>query len=156
MFYKIKDESLESIRGWLCSIKIARGDFEGAQLESVKDRGVKEHKQPSLSVREMNKYLIFCVLVLAIVKTNAWNIFQDDLVKIDEKVTDKRGEEIITDEIQETNEITNDVFQFPNNGNPGKSYITTKNNETFQKTNEQYLFQKFLQVRNAAQQFVML
>ena len=104
----------------------------------------------------MSKYLIFCVLVLAIVKTNAWNIFQDDLVKIDEKVTDKRGEEVITDEIQETNEITNDVFQFPINENPGKSYITTKNNKTFQKTNEQYLFQKFLLVRNAATQFVML
>ena len=67
----------------------------------------------------MNKYLIFCVLVLAIVKTNAWNIFQDDLVNINEKVTDKKGEEIITDEIQETNEITNDVFQFPIDENSG-------------------------------------
>ena len=54
---KIKEESLESIRGWLCSIKITRGDFEGAQLESMKDRGIKEHTQPNLSVREMNKYL---------------------------------------------------------------------------------------------------
>ena len=72
----------------------------------------------------MNKYLIFCVLVLAIVKTNAWNIFQDDLVKINEKVTDKKGEEIITDEIQETNEITNDVFQFPIDENSGKCNIT--------------------------------
>ena len=54
---KIKEESLESIRGWLCSIKIARGDFERAQLESMKDRGVEEHTQPNLSVREMNKYL---------------------------------------------------------------------------------------------------
>ena len=71
----------------------------------------------------MNKYLIFCVLVLAIVKTNAWNIFQDDLVKIDEKVTDKKGEEIITDEIQETNEITNDVFQFPIDDDSGTYYI---------------------------------
>ena len=54
---KIKEESLESIRGWLCSIKIVRGDFEGAQLESMKDRGVKEHTQPILSVREINKYI---------------------------------------------------------------------------------------------------
>ena len=54
---KIKEESLESIRGWLCSIKIARGDFEGAQVESMKDRGMKEHMQPKLSMREMNKFL---------------------------------------------------------------------------------------------------
>ena len=48
---------MESIRGWLCSIKIARGDFEGAQTESLKDRGIKEHIQPKLSRREMNQFL---------------------------------------------------------------------------------------------------
>ena len=53
----IKEESMESIRGWLCSIKIARGDFEGAQIESLKDRGIKEHMQPKLSRREMNHFL---------------------------------------------------------------------------------------------------
>ena len=54
---KIDNESMESIRGWLCSIKIARGDFEGAQLESMKDRGLKEHAQPKLSAREVNRFL---------------------------------------------------------------------------------------------------
>ena len=54
---KFKEESLESIRGWLCSIKIARGDFEGAQLESLKDRAIREHAQPKLSVREIHKFL---------------------------------------------------------------------------------------------------
>ena len=44
---KIKEESLESIRGWLCSIKIARGDFEGAQLESLKDRGIENMHNPN-------------------------------------------------------------------------------------------------------------
>ena len=68
----------------------------------------------------MSKHFIFCVLVLAILQTNAWNIFQNDLVKINQKITDKNGEEIITDEIQETNEITNDVFQLSNVENSGK------------------------------------
>ena len=54
---KIKDESLESIRGWLCSIEIERGDFEGTQFESLKDRGIREHAQLKLSTREIHKFL---------------------------------------------------------------------------------------------------
>ena len=55
--HRLRRDPIESVRGWLCSIKIARGDMDGARLESVKDRGIQSHHQPALTGREMNKYL---------------------------------------------------------------------------------------------------
>ena len=53
---KILKETVEFQRGWLCSVKIARGDFAGAQLESLKDRSGLNFKQPHLTVRERQQY----------------------------------------------------------------------------------------------------
>ena len=53
---KLLNETIEVQRGWLCSVKIARGDVAGAQLESLKDRSGLNFKQPNLSAREMNQY----------------------------------------------------------------------------------------------------
>ena len=50
---KLLHEPVEVQRGWLCSVKIARGDFNGAQLESLKDRSGLNFKQPHLSNREL-------------------------------------------------------------------------------------------------------
>ena len=53
---KLLHEPVEVQRGWLCSVKIARGDFNGAQLESLKDRSGLNFKQPHLSNRELQQY----------------------------------------------------------------------------------------------------
>ena len=53
---KLLNETVEVQRGWLCSVKIARGDFAGAQLESLKDRSGSKFKQPTLSARELRQY----------------------------------------------------------------------------------------------------
>ena len=50
-------EPVDMIRGWLCEILIARGDFASARLESLRDRGDISHIVPKLSEREMAKYL---------------------------------------------------------------------------------------------------
>ena len=55
--HQLKQETIESVRGWLCSVKIARGDFDGARMESVKDRGMLSHTQPILTAREMRQFL---------------------------------------------------------------------------------------------------
>ena len=52
--HRLRREPVEYIRGWLCSVKIARGDLVGAQQESIRDRGSTTHIQPNLSPREMN------------------------------------------------------------------------------------------------------
>ena len=50
-------EPVEMIRGWLCEILIARGDFASARLESLRDRNDISHIIPILTDREMEKYL---------------------------------------------------------------------------------------------------
>ena len=55
--HRLRRDPIESVRGWLCSIKIARGDFDGARTEGMKDRGMQSHQQPPLTAREMNNYL---------------------------------------------------------------------------------------------------
>ena len=54
---KLRGEPIESVRGWLCSVMIARGDLEGAKEEGLKDRGTISRCQPQLSEREMRRYL---------------------------------------------------------------------------------------------------
>ena len=41
--------TVETVRGWLCSVLIARGDLEAAQRESINDRGVLSHQLPLLT-----------------------------------------------------------------------------------------------------------
>ena len=41
-------EPVDTIRGWLCDIIIARGDFVSARLESLRDRGDISHVIPTL------------------------------------------------------------------------------------------------------------
>ena len=53
----IMTQPVEMIRGWLCEILIARGDFASARLESLRDRGDISHIVPKLTDREMEKYL---------------------------------------------------------------------------------------------------
>ena len=55
--YRLRKEPIESVRGWLCSVKLARGEFEEARMEGLKDRGMQSHKQPTLTNREMRKFL---------------------------------------------------------------------------------------------------
>ena len=45
------------IRGWLCEILIARGDFATARLECLRDRGDFSHVTLTLTDAEMRQYL---------------------------------------------------------------------------------------------------
>ena len=49
--------SVENIRGWLCSVLIARGDLEAAQRESIDDRGVLSHQLPRLTAGQTQALL---------------------------------------------------------------------------------------------------
>ena len=49
-------EPMDVVRGWLCEILIARGEFASARLESLRDRGEITHTLPPLSAIEMRKY----------------------------------------------------------------------------------------------------
>ena len=49
-------EPMDVVRGWLCEMLIARGEFASARLESLRDRGEISHTLPSLSATEMRKY----------------------------------------------------------------------------------------------------
>ena len=51
------DSSVETIRGWLCSVLIARGDLEAAQRESTDDRGVLTHQLPRLTAGQTQALL---------------------------------------------------------------------------------------------------
>ena len=53
---KLLHEPVEVQRGWLCSVNIAWGDFDGAQLESLKDRSGINFKQPHFYERELQQY----------------------------------------------------------------------------------------------------
>ena len=53
---KLLLKPLESLRGWLCSVKLARGDTEGAKQEGLNDRGLLSHKLPTLSTGQMRQY----------------------------------------------------------------------------------------------------
>ena len=49
--------SIESIRGWLCSVLIARGDLEAAQRESTDDRGELTHQLRRLTAGQTQALL---------------------------------------------------------------------------------------------------
>ena len=49
-------QPIDVVRGWLCEILIARGDFATARLECLRDRGEVTHCLPSLTAVEMRKY----------------------------------------------------------------------------------------------------
>ena len=51
------EELVEMIRGWLCEIMIARGDFASARLKSLRDRGEVTHSMPTLTEAENRSYL---------------------------------------------------------------------------------------------------
>ena len=53
----LMQEPVDMIRGWLCEILIARGDFASARLESLRDRGDISHIVPSLTEQEIKKNL---------------------------------------------------------------------------------------------------
>ena len=55
--HDIMAKSIEEIRGWLCSVLIARGDLEGAEKESSLLRGEHTHKRPRLSASQQRQYL---------------------------------------------------------------------------------------------------
>ena len=50
-------EPVEMIRGWLCEIPIARGDFDSVRLESLKDRGDLSHTILVLNERGKKQFL---------------------------------------------------------------------------------------------------
>ena len=50
-------ETVEMQRGWLCSVKIARGDLIAARSEGIRDRSALSFKQPFLTRREQNQYM---------------------------------------------------------------------------------------------------
>ena len=50
-------DSLENLRGWLCSVKIARGDCAAAEAEGLRDRGLLSRAQPTLSAAQLRGYL---------------------------------------------------------------------------------------------------
>ena len=54
---EIMQDSMENIRGWLCNIYIARGNYEDAQEEGLKDRGNSTHKRPRLTLHQQRQYL---------------------------------------------------------------------------------------------------
>ena len=47
----IMKEPVKMIRGWLCEILIARGDFASARLESIRDQNDISHLVPILTDR---------------------------------------------------------------------------------------------------------
>ena len=55
--YRLRREPIESVRGWLCSIKTTHGDLEEARLEGLRDREIQLYAQPTLTAREMRQFL---------------------------------------------------------------------------------------------------
>ena len=49
---------VDSIRGWLCSVLIARGDLEAAQKESKDDKGELTHQLPRLTAGQTQALLL--------------------------------------------------------------------------------------------------
>ena len=50
-------EPIETIRGWLCSVKIARGDIDAARAEGLQDWGELSHEQPTLTEAQLSEFL---------------------------------------------------------------------------------------------------
>ena len=50
------ESSLEHLRGWLCRVKLACGDIEGAVDEGLNDRGLLRHSRPSLTSDQLRHY----------------------------------------------------------------------------------------------------
>ena len=53
---KLLQEPVEVIRGWLCEVLIARGDFGPARLESLKDSQDVSHLVPTLTPLQLRQY----------------------------------------------------------------------------------------------------
>ena len=51
------EENVEGIRGWLCSVLIARGDMNAAREESTADRGILSHTLPRLTAGQQQELL---------------------------------------------------------------------------------------------------
>ena len=51
------EENVEGIRGWLCSVLIARGDTNAAREESIADRGILSHTIPRLTAGQQQELL---------------------------------------------------------------------------------------------------
>ena len=49
-------QPIDVLRGWLCEILIARGNFAAARLESLQDRGESTYSLPTLTPNELQKY----------------------------------------------------------------------------------------------------
>lgn len=48
---------IDVLRGWLCDILIARGDFTSTRLECLQDRGNLTHVAPTLAATEQRQYM---------------------------------------------------------------------------------------------------
>ena len=51
------DSPEDRIRGWLCSVLIARGEHEAARMEGRMDRGNRTHALPQLTAAQQEEYL---------------------------------------------------------------------------------------------------
>ena len=65
----IMSKGIEEIRGWLCNVLVARGDWEGVLEESTKLRGEFTHKRPRLSAAQQRQYLHWRYVSLSPVTT---------------------------------------------------------------------------------------
>ena len=53
----IMNDSVEGVRGWLCTVLLARGDVEAAREESTADRGNLSHNLPRLTAGQQQALL---------------------------------------------------------------------------------------------------
>ena len=53
----LMEENVEGIRGWLCSVLIARGQINAAREESTADRGTLSHTLPRLTAGQQQELL---------------------------------------------------------------------------------------------------
>ena len=54
---EIMNRPIDSTRGWLCSVLIARGDFDAARMENMTDRSDMRHTLPHLTHRQQQALL---------------------------------------------------------------------------------------------------
>lgn len=74
---ELLNSPVEAIRSWLCEIYIARGQFDRARLESLRDRGVINHNIPSLTLIEIRKYLNWRNVTLQKREMSNYNYFDN-------------------------------------------------------------------------------
>ena len=69
---KLLKEPVEAIRGWLCDVLIARGDFDSARLECLKDSQEISHLVPALTPSQLRQYQDWrnvCIAKKALIST---------------------------------------------------------------------------------------